>query len=297
MRKSAFIGGIMENELYEKRGYLLEDFRLFHLRGAQGVKADFHYHEFCKLLLLISGSGGYWAEGRHYTLSPGDVVLLGSRCVHKPEFAADAPYERVIVYISPEFLQRSSTSDCDLLEIFSGQFSHVYRPSSATGQKLAALVAALERELSGQDYGRILLSSGMLLRILVSIGRDLRKGGGIPAEPSPIADPRVHQIQSYIDAHLEEDLTVDQIAEAAFLSKFHMMRLFRAHTGMSIHQYVSQQRLVTARDMIRRGIAATDAAFRCGFGSYSSFTRAYAKHFGTTPTGRQTAARLEETFE
>ncbi len=44
---------------YEKRGYLLEDFRLFHLQDAQGTKIDFHYHEFCKLLLLRSGAGGY----------------------------------------------------------------------------------------------------------------------------------------------------------------------------------------------------------------------------------------------
>lgn len=287
----------MINENYEKKGYLLEDFRLFHLRGAQGVKTDFHYHEFCKLLLLISGSGGYWAEGRHYSLEPGDIVLLGSRCIHKPEFAADAPYERIIVYISPEFLQRSSTEDCNLLDVFSGENGHVYRPKSGASQKIASLMASLERELSGQEYGRILLSSGLLLRILVGIGRDLRQGGGIPAEPTQPTDPRIAQIQSYIDSHLDEDLTMDMIAEVAFLSKFHMMRLFRSHTGLSIHQYLSQRRLLAARELIRQGISATDAAFRCGFGSYSSFTRAYAKHFGTTPTGRQTAARLDETFE
>lgn len=287
----------MANEQYEKRGYLLEDFRLFHLRGAQGAKTDFHYHEFCKLLFLISGTGSYWAEGRHYHLEPGDVVLLGSRCVHKPEFAPDAPYERVIIYISPEFLQRSSTEDCDLSECFSGQFGHVYRPQAAAGQQFSKLISALEQELSGQAYGRILLSRGLLLRILVGIGRDLRQGSGIPADPTHWADPRIAQIQAFIDEHLEEELTIDQIAEAMFLSKFHMMRLFRAHTGQSIHQYLQQKRLMQAREWIRQGISATDAAFRCGFGSYSAFTRACAKHFGTTPTGRQTAARLEETYE
>ena len=40
---------------YKKRGYLLENFRLFHLRSAQGAQVDYHYHEFCKILLLISG--------------------------------------------------------------------------------------------------------------------------------------------------------------------------------------------------------------------------------------------------
>ena len=288
----------MPNDNYEKRGYLLEDFRLFHLRGAQGVKTDFHYHEFSKLLFLISGSGGYWAEGQHYQLQPGDAVLLGSRCVHKPDFAADAPYERVIVYISPEFLQRASAEDCDLLEIFSGEKGHVYRPQANAAKKLTSMMEALERELSDKEYGRIVLSSGLLLRILVSIGRDLRQGSGIPAEPIQPADPRIAGIRAYIDAHIEEDLSVDQIAEAAYLSKFHMMRLFRAQTGQSIHGYISQRRLMLARELIRRGVSATDAAFRCGFGSYSSFTRAYARHFGTTPTGRQiTAQPMEETFE
>ena len=47
---------------YEKRGYLLENFRLFHLRSEGGVKVDYHYHDFCKLLLLVSGSGSYVVE-------------------------------------------------------------------------------------------------------------------------------------------------------------------------------------------------------------------------------------------
>lgn len=65
------------DEAYEKRGYLLEDFRLFHLRDSRGTKVDSHYHEFCKLLMLISGSGGYVVEGRRYLLQPGDLVLIG----------------------------------------------------------------------------------------------------------------------------------------------------------------------------------------------------------------------------
>ena len=63
---------------YEKRGYLLENFRLFHLRSQGGAEVDYHYHEFCKLLLLVSGTGGYTVEGRRYVLQPGDIVLFGS---------------------------------------------------------------------------------------------------------------------------------------------------------------------------------------------------------------------------
>ena len=48
---------------YQKRGYLLENFRLFHLNSLGGTEVEYHYHEFCKLLLLLSGSGSYTVEG------------------------------------------------------------------------------------------------------------------------------------------------------------------------------------------------------------------------------------------
>ena len=106
---------------YQKRGYLLENFRLFHLRSEQNTAVEYHYHEFCKLLLLVSGSGGYVVDGQRYLLQPGDVVLIGSRSVHRPELDGDSPYERIIIYISPEFLQRESTADTALQDIFSGE--------------------------------------------------------------------------------------------------------------------------------------------------------------------------------
>lgn len=286
----------MINETYEKRGYLLEDFRLFHLRGAQGVKAEFHYHEFCKLLLLVSGSGGYNVEGQRYTLQSGDIVLVGSRAVHRPEFAPDAPYERIIVYIDPEFLRRSSTPDCDLVAIFSGNGGHVLR--SAHKQRLFALASLLEKDLSSQEYGRVILSTGTLLRLLVQIGQELcREDAPMPAPIQP-QNERILQIMDFVHAHLAEDITIDQLAEQFYMSKFHMMRLFRAETGQSIYSYLTQQRLALARELISSGIRATEAAFRCGFATYSSFTRAYGKQFGSTPTGRTRSAKLQdETYE
>ena len=52
-----------------------------------------------------------------------------------------------------------------------------------------------------------------------------------------------------------------------------------------------------ARELIAGGMSATQACFQVGFGSYSSFTRAYGKRFGATPTGRHTAQKQEETYE
>ena len=114
-------------ETHSKRGYLLENFRLFHLKTNGGTQVEYHYHEFCKILLLISGSGGYYVDGQRYLLQSGDIVLLDAHSIHRPELDGDSPYERLILYISPEYLQRQSTAAYDLRTVFSGEKGHVLR--------------------------------------------------------------------------------------------------------------------------------------------------------------------------
>ena len=280
---------------YESRGYLLDDYRLFHLMDTRGTKVEAHYHEFCKLLLLRSGSGGYMVAGQRYHLEAGDLVLIGSHTVHRPEFQQDVPCERIIIYISPEFLSRHSHPDCNLEDCFSGAGGHVLRPGEKARQKLFALAANLEREMSGEGYGRVILSSGLLLQLLVEICRNLRSRDAQLPGPSMPENTRILDILQYIHANLTEDLSIDHLAERFFISKYHMMRLFRQETGRSIHAYMTDRRLLLARDLISGGMSATESCFRAGFRSYSSFTRAYNRRFGTTPTGR--SAPMEETFE
>lgn len=277
---------------YEKRGYLLENFRLFHLQSPGGANVEYHYHEFCKLLLLVTGRGGYVVDGQKYLLQPGDVVLIGGRSAHRPELEGDTPYERIIIYISPEFLQQSSIGECDLLQLFSGKNGHVLRLRETERKKVFALAGALEKELAGAEFGREILSNGALLRLLVEIGRGQRQEGAFNPNPVTPEDHRVAEWMQYLDRHLSEDLDMDELAERFFISKFHMMRLFRAQTGFTIHTYLLQRRLLAARQLMEKGMRATEACYRCGFRSYSSFTRAYNKHFGMTPTGRIGPAKV-----
>ena len=279
---------------YKKRGYLLENFRLFHLRSVQGAQVDYHYHEFCKILLLISGGGGYFIYGQRYLLQSGDIILLGSRSIHRPELDTGAPYERIIIYISPEYLQRSSTADCDLLSIFSGDHSPVLRLQDSRRRKLFQLAASLEQDLAQEAFGREILSSAGLLRLLVEIGRNRQQGDAFGPSPVMPKNDRIREILRYIDAHLTEDLDIEDLAQTFFISKYHMMRQFRQETGTTIHLYVTQKRLMLAKSYIDGGMRATEACYRCGFRSYSSFTRACTRHFGTTPTGRADPHVLRE---
>ena len=279
---------------YKKRGYLLENFRLFHLRSDQGAQTEPHYHEFCKLLLLVSGSGRYFIDSQRYQLQSGDIVLIGSRSIHRPELEQGTPYERIIIYISPDFLQKASGADCDLLGLFSGEKGHVLRLPPDRQRSLFRMAASLERELEEEGFGRELLSSTGLLRLLVEIGRNMQHTGASGPGPMEPRNERIREIMAYIDRNLTEDIDADSLAQTFFISKFHMMRLFRQETGTTIHLYLTQKRLLLAREYIDAGMRATEACYRCGFRSYSSFTRACAKHLGTTPTGRADAHLIRE---
>ncbi len=282
---------------FEKRGYLLEDFRLFHLKDGRGTKVDYHYHEFCKLVLLLSGSGSYIVEGRRYTLKSGDIVLVGSRCVHKPEFEEGISYERIILYISPALLAASSTERFSLESVFSGKRGHVLRPSEEARRRFRTLAEELEGEMADDSGEDEILSRCTLLRLLIEIDRGARRTDAEMPKPTAPQDEKILSILRYMESHLDEDISIDDLAARFYISKYHMMRKFREETGTSIHNYLSDKRLLSARDMIREGVSATDACFRCGFRSYSAFSRAYGKFFGETPTGRMAVSAEADEFD
>lgn len=281
---------------YQKRGYLLESFRLFHMRDVPKERVEYHYHEFCKLLVVLSGTGGYWINGEHYQLTGGDVVLLDRHLPHRPEF--DTEYERVIIYIAPEFLQDSSTKDCRLQECFSLGEQHVVRLPAQERQRVFTLVRQLEEELASREAGKDILAGGLLLRLLVELYRMTRGGSLSAVLPRVPRDERINGILRYIDDHLFEEIRIDMLAKQFFLSRYHMMRLFRENTGFTIHAYLVDRRLASARDLIAEGVGATEACYKTGFNSYCTFCRAYHKRFGMSPTGRpDPALRVEESYE
>ncbi len=96
----------MDQENASRRGYLEEDFRLFHLKDAVMGPVDWHYHSFHKILVLLAGRASYAIEGQSYALEPGDVVLVPRGSIHRPEIAPGQAYERYILYIAPSFSRR-----------------------------------------------------------------------------------------------------------------------------------------------------------------------------------------------
>lgn len=274
---------------YEQRGYLHEDWRLFHLSSAVPEPPDWHYHTFHKLIVFLGGPAGYGVEGRSYPLEPGDVVLVPKGCIHRPELAPGAAYERAIVYISPDFLRRRSTADCDLETCFHRareRFEFVVRPRGGRAE-LSRLLAALEHAGREDAFGGALLQDALFLQLLITTSRAAEQ----PAQPvhARVRDEKVAALLQYLAAHLTEPVSIDALAARFYVSKYHMMRRFKAETGYTIHSYLTSKRLMLARERIAAGQPATEVCFACGFRDYSTFARAYRKLFSEPPR----AARLD----
>ena len=105
-----------------------------------------------------------------------------------------------------------------------------------------------------------------------------------PAVEKPLTGARLSRVMEYIDAHLQRDFTIADLASAACMSPAHFAKSFKATTGRTPHEFVSDQRLGLAKRLLAtkdRHIA--DIAEATGFSSQANFTRAFHKVAGTTP--------------
>ena len=272
----------MEPLQYEVRGSLKEPFRLFHLADSRRERIEYHYHTFHKVIILLAGKAGYAIEGERYDLSPGDFVLVGRGSIHRPEVAEDDFYERMILYIDPAYLTSLSTEDCDLESCFrqaQTAFRYVYRDEG--GSRVRQLFETLARTSREGGYGAALLERAQFLELMVEVNRVCRGGHQVQAAAG---DRKVVALLQYLNLHLTEELSIDQLAERFYISKYHMMRRFRQETGYSIHGYLTEKRLLLAQRLLAQGVSPSEAGERAGYQDYSTFSRAYKKHFGRGPS-------------
>src|ERR1700742_1751890 len=88
----------------------------------------------------------------------------------------------------------------------------------------------------------------------------------------------------FIESHLAEPLTLDEIAEVAGISRFHLVRAFAAVTGLPVMRYVRARRLTEAARALAGGAPdILTVALEAGYGSHEGFTRAVRDHFGGAP--------------
>jgi AraC family transcriptional regulator len=99
----------------------------------------------------------------------------------------------------------------------------------------------------------------------------------------------------YVEGHLANSMTLDEIAAVGGVSRFHMVRSFAEATGMSVMRYVRARRLTKAARALAKGAPdILTLALEADYGSHEAFTRAFRDHFGVTPEQVRAAACLDK---
>ena len=268
-----------------KRGYLTEDYRLFHLRDNRDVKLDYHYHEFDKIVLQLSGRVTYNIEGKSYLLQPMDILLVSRNLIHLPVIDTSEVYERMILWISRDFLSRFSSEGNALTSCFDltteRQF-HLYRPRGEDRSRYRALFDAI-KAARNENFAADLLTDTCVLQLMIALNRDLLTAAA-PIEASSYRfDPKMEEITQYIRLHLGEDLSIEHLAGVFYLSRYYLMHRFKEVYGCTVQQYIRQKRLQQAAEQIRNGVPVLKASEDAGFGDYSVFLRAFRSAYGKSP--------------
>lgn len=267
---------------FSREGYLKDNYRLFHLRDTAGQERDFHFHDFDKIVLLISGTVDYAVEDRSYALRPWDILLVRHHTIHKAIIDRKEPYERIIIYLDKNFLERvmpgAQLSECFDSADRSGR--SLLTPDDAQREALRTLLENMESSLKSSSFGSKAMADTLLIQLIIHINRISAAAPGSAVQTS---DSKIENALSYINEHLSEELTVEKLAEKVYLSKYHFMRLFKESTGSTVHAYIRQKRLLYAARLIREGVNANKAAEDAGFSDYSTFHRAFKESFSISP--------------
>lgn len=273
-------------EKYEKQGYLYDDFRMFHLKDDCGKEYKYHYHDFYKILIFISGNVTYNIEGKAYKLKPYDVVLVNRTEIHKPEAAQGEAYERVIFYISREYLELHKREEYDLADCFSRALkagSDVLRFPALVNARLMEVVAKIEENGRSSAYAHKLYANILFMEFMILLNRACQKEKDCFSR-NITYNQKMIDLLRYINDHLKEELTIDGLAEHFYISKYYMMRQFKEETGYTIHQYITEKRVMEAKNLIMAGVSATKACYECGFRDYSTFSRAFKTRLEKKPS-------------
>lgn len=261
------------------------DFECYHYLDAVPPNVDFHEHEFFEVFFFQSGNVSYNIEGRIYQLRPGDILLTDNRDIHKPEIRPGKPYERYVIWIQPDFLLRVNETGTDLSQCFTDASQRKYkliRPESDVTTHLKGICEKMLRSRDEDAFGSGTLAYIYLLEFLVYLNR------AYFATPEEIRkdvteNEKINEVVAYINDNLTADLTLDQLAEACFISKSHLAHQFKTYTGLTLYQFIIKKRVTVARNMLREGAPVMEACMRCGFNDYSNFLKAFKREFGRSP--------------
>jgi AraC family transcriptional regulator len=179
-------------------------------------------------------------------------------------------------------------SDAALMASSDGAYGEIeLRPSRKFAERrLSAMVAAVHAEMAaGFPSGRLFLDSVEQAMAVALVNGHAVRHRPVQLYRGGLGSARLRRIKELVHAKMEDDLSLDEMAQTVGLSTAHFARMFRKSTGETPHQFVLRLRLDRAKAMLRAPDARVlDVALACGFKTQQHFAQVFRDVCGVSPT-------------
>lgn len=257
--------------------------KLFHIKASESYTAkpeqsqfSSHTHDTYEIFYFISGNAEYSVEGNIYPLSHGDIVILNHMETHHLILKKNTPYTRIGIHFKPT-IDFKGEFQVALMSPFQdrplGCFNHfpVKKFPNNHWQYYLYGMCRTEDSIKKQVY---------LMALLQELADFYPQ---VKQMPTIRYADNILNITHYIDNHLSDPLTLEQICEHFYISKSQINRNFKTNLGTTVGDYILTKRLVMAKTKIQQGQKPSSVYLQCGFNDYSTFFKAYKKKFEHSP--------------
>ncbi len=242
---------------------------IYHQEGRDALSDVFHSHEgMLELICIRSGRGTVFAGERVISFSGETILLIDGGALHYICPADDVRYVRHKLIFDKRLL-------CEIPAPFGKEHLFYRVPRHVEMLELERRLEELSRQYE-QDGPSLLLYA----RVLELLHLCLEQGESKSNSYRGVVADAV----SYIHENLAQGVTLSGVAAALHVNKYHLCRVFRRETGMTVGTYIHSVRITTAKRLLRvsdKSVGLISA--ECGFNEPSIFTRSFKKEVGMTP--------------
>lgn len=274
----------MKQIVYEDR---TTNFRISHI--VQKTAYDMnkrHIHKEYELYYLIQGERYYFIDSKTYHVNAGSLVLVPSGTLHKTSSINPSDsHERILLILNEEWINPflRKTGLPPLATYFE---QPVVQLDDFKQKYLRRLFDNIYEEMTTKQTNYEVAIKMKLAELLILISRCSTSSTDIsaPFVSQSTKHKKVNEATYYIKAHFREPISLQQVADAIFVSRGYLSNIFNEVTGMKLTEYVNIQRINCAKELLANsGESITDIANSCGFENITYFERIFRQITGVTP--------------
>ena len=246
-----------------------------------GEMPNMHYHDHYEIYYLLTGERKHFVGNSIATMQQGDFVAIQPKTPHK---TGSYGGWRILLTFNQDFLSRWLTPQAqkELLRFF--ERTHI-RPEQEKQEEILALLNRIEK--AGNNEA-LVFPALMRLFLIFNDSPPVQNENSYP-------EKILHEAMKYAQKNYAYINSLDEVANALFVSKYYLCRLFAKYVEITFNHYLTQIRLKNAAEqLISSNQTISEIALNCGFNTSTYFCQVFRKQFGCTPLTYRKLSKTEK---